>query len=318
MGRIEHRADDIYITAHEFNVLSGSCSGAVPSVGSINVNSNRCVDVFSCIWKKWNKGAFLIHSLVLPSVRWGWHVQSVGRESYVVKLNFIKTPGNKFLCDFNIVFPDFFTVWINPVFIIVVCFFSRYSSVFADNIFVTSDANPRAVGFVIPDGILSLSIGCKIFILEYNNSGNEISPVFLEFIYKALHINFVAGDFSLFLKELTFRFKTEKTIVILHVDYNCIELVVLYYFPVLCNSRVIPKLINGRIHSLFLVCGFTPWRKNYIRIKEPKFIEFNRSFKTANRFWNICRIYNWTCRVHEVFPWGKIFKFAYRTVAKGK
>ena len=46
MTWIEHGSDYINIISHHFNILTGSGSASVPAVSSVNIDTNRCFNIF--------------------------------------------------------------------------------------------------------------------------------------------------------------------------------------------------------------------------------------------------------------------------------
>ena len=143
MTRIKHRRNYINIFGKHFNVLPCARSAAVPAVCSVNIDRNRCIDVCTRVRQKRNKRAFFIHAFAFPAVRSIIQIVAVCRETYIVKLNFIETARYKLFCDCDIVFPYFRRIRIDPIFIVVKCFFTYYvSRIFINNIFVFFDSHP--------------------------------------------------------------------------------------------------------------------------------------------------------------------------------
>ena len=119
MARIKHRTDNIHIFDHHLNILPRASSASVPTVCTVYVDSYGSINIFASITQKRDKRTFLIHGFISPSVGNLIHVLTVRRESYVIELNLIESAAYQFLCDCDIVFPNFRAIRVYPVFIVI-------------------------------------------------------------------------------------------------------------------------------------------------------------------------------------------------------
>ena len=198
MTRIEHRSYNVNVFCKHFNILTCTSSAPVPAVRTVNVNSNRRIYIASCIAQERHKSTFLVHTVAFPAVRSLRKIVSVCRETYVVKLNFVKTARNKFLCNRNVIFPHVRTVRVDPVFVVVKRIFPGYLARFlVNNIFVSFYSEPRRISFVVPHGIFTSAERSKISVFKYDNPGNKIHVVFLEFLHKMIKVYGILRYFSL-------------------------------------------------------------------------------------------------------------------------
>ena len=273
MARIKHRANNVDIGRHKLHVLPGARSASIPAVCPVNVYADGRLNIFARVRQKRNKGAFHVHAFIAPAVLRIENIFAVGRKAYVIELNFVESAPDEFFRYGRIVFPHFFRIRIDPVFIVKKRFLFGGLAVFGGNVFVALYTDPRRVLFAVPDGVLITLPSVQIAVFKNDDARDKIHIFFLKPVYERIDIDGIHAFARLFRYERIVRAVAQKAVIVFHVYNKAVQIICVDYAGKFVDSRLRNDLPRGNVQAPFCayfvgICGL-----NRRRPGKPQFVQ---------------------------------------------
>ena len=140
-------------------------------------------------------------------------------------MDFIEAPRDKLFCHGDVVFPHFFGIRIDPVFIVI------RSRLFPGRIgsgIIGLYADPRTFRRGIPYGIFAARILGEVPVFKYDDTRDEIYLILFKLGDVMIDVDGVLLYASLFRHKRIARLIAQKTVIVFHIDDECVQIIIIY------------------------------------------------------------------------------------------
>ena len=161
----------------------------------------------------------------MPAVRRALQIQAVRRKADVIELDFIEAPRDKFFCDGDVVFPYFFGIGIDPVFIVIRRRLSR--SRIGSGI-IRLNADPRTFRRGIPYRVLAARILGEVPVFKHDDARDEVYLILFKLGDEVIDVDGVLRYAPFLRHERIARLVAQKTVIVFHIDDERVQIIIIY------------------------------------------------------------------------------------------